>query len=42
MDRKTRTFMTMNKKNCTQKMMLQSCMFLEKMVEEDLLDVKIV
>ena len=29
-------------KNCTQEVMLHSCMFLGKMMEEDLLDVKIV
>ena len=40
MDRKTRKFMTI--KNCTQEVMLHVCMFLWKMVEEDLLDVKIV
>ena len=36
-DRKTKKFM-----NCTQEMMLHACMFLGKMVEEDLLDVKTV
>ena len=41
MDRKTRKFMTM-KENCTQEMMLHVCMFLRKVVKEDLLDVKIV
>ena len=41
MDRNTRKFMTINK-NCTQEVMLHGCMFLGRMVEEDLLDVKIV
>ena len=41
MNRKTRKFMTM-KENCTREVMLHGCMFLGKVVEEDLLDVKIV
>ena len=41
MNRKTRKFMTM-KENCTSEVMLHGCMFLGKVVEEDLQDVKIV
>ena len=38
---KTRKVMTMNK-DCTQEVILHGCMFLEKMVEQDLLEVKMV